>query len=195
MKFQKLEQTRIIGGAASLALLFALSGCGGGGGSGDDEIAAKGPPSHSNSQLASIGVSNTCELVEDHPDTGTAALRVITTIVDKSSGDDGVDFTPGGTTVRAKEKGKGKDIYETVGEFAPFTPHLGENTTDIQLCKNGVYDGPADTVSLRASISINVDNDNKDEYTSRCSDDPETDGVDEGKVVISATELDYLCSQ
>ena len=64
MKLQKQKQTRIVGSVASLAVLLALTACGGGGGSGEEEIAAKGPPSHSNSQGASIAVSNTCELAD-----------------------------------------------------------------------------------------------------------------------------------
>ena len=191
MKLEKPKQTGVIGTAASLALLLALSGCGGGSGSGDSEIEAKGPPSNSNSQGASISISNACELASV---TGKPVLRVTTTIIDKSSGDYGVDFTKNGTTVRAKEKGQGKDTYELVGEKAMFTGALGVTVTDIQLCNgSGAYLGPTDTVSLNASVSVSVDNDNKGEYVNRCSDDPDTDNIDEGKVVVSADELNQLC--
>ena len=191
MKLEKPKQTRVIGTAASLALMLALSGCGGGSGSGESEIEAKGPPQHSNSQGASISITNACELASI---AGKPVLRVTTTIIDKTSGDYGVDFTDNGTTVRAKEKGKGKDTYEWVGEEAIFTGALGITVKDIQLCDgSGAYLGPDDTVSLNASVTVNVDNDNKGEYANRCSDDPDTDGIDEGKVVVSADELTQLC--
>jgi hypothetical protein len=192
---------------SSLVLLLALTGCGGGGGSDDPELAAKGPPSNSNSPNAgefgaSIGVSNTCELVDDEYDDDNnlikPVLRVTTTIDDKSSGDISPDFTENGTTVRAKEKGKGNDTYDSVGKAAIFTGSLGDTVTDIQLCVgddlNGYSYPVEDTVSLNASVTVSVDNDNKGEYVNRCSDDPATDGIDEGKVVVSAAELDLLCS-
>lgn len=186
---------------ASVVVALALTACGGGDDSGisGDELATKGPPDHSNSPNAgdygaSIDVFNTCELASD-PDTSKPVLRVTTTITEKSSGDISADLTVDGTTVRAKEKGKGNDTYESVHEtaFKQFTPVMGANYTDIQLCdENGFYLGPDDTVSLNASVTVNVDNDNKGEYANRCSDDPETP-ADEGKVIISAAELNQLC--
>ena len=194
MKLQKPRQTRIIGAAAAGALLLALTGCGGSGSGGEDEldIAAKGPPSNSNSQGASIAVSNTCALASGT--SGKPVLRVTTTIIDKSSGDlDVVLFDY--ATVTALEKGKGKDIYEQVGVAATNTGDLlGVTETDIQLCDAaGAYLGPDDTVSLNASVSVSVSNDNKAEYANRCSDDPDTDGIDEGKVMVSSYELNQLC--
>ena len=206
MRLQKSKQIRPIGGVAACALLLALTGCGGGSGSSDESAdVTKGPPANSNSPNAgdfgaSIAVSNTCELVTDNDGNAIKpVLRVTTTIIDKSSGDTSPDFTIDGTTVRAKEKGKGKDAYETVGDPETFTGALGVKVTDIQLCEGDVdtgYTYPVDdTVSLNASVTVGVDNDNKGEYVNRCSDDPATDGIDEGKVVVSAADLNLLCSQ
>ena len=202
----KLQKTRIIGSVASFALLLALTGCGS---SGEEDIAtaAKGPPANSNSPNnntdteqfgASIGVSNTCALASDKA-TGKPVLRVTTTIIDKSSGDlDEVIFD--WATVTAMEKGKGKDKYYPVGEVANIEADLAVIETDIQLCsvppvgshEDPSYLGPDDTVSLNASVSVSVSNDNKPEYANRCSDDPEIDG-DQGKVVVSSYELSQLC--
>lgn len=205
MKLQKSKQNRPIGGVAACALLLALTGCGGSGSSDESAGVTKGPPANSNSPNnntedqqfgASIAVSNTCELVGTDND-GNAikpVLRVTTTIIDKSSGDlDEVLFDY--ATVTALEKGKGKDIYEQVGVAATNTGDLlGVTETDIQLCDAaGAYLGPDDTVSLNASVSVSVSNDNKAEYANRCSDDPDTDGIDEGKVVVSSFELNQLC--
>jgi hypothetical protein len=179
MKLQKPYQTKVICSAAALALLLAMGTANAGG---------------NNKRGASIGVSNTCELASDN-DTGKPVLRVTTTIINKSSGDVSPDFTEDGTRVRAKEKGSGKgEKYMQVGEPSEFTGELGETVTNIQLCAaDDTYLGPDNTVSLNASISVNVDNDNKGEYASRCSDDPATEDVNEGKVVVSSDELDALC--
>jgi hypothetical protein len=182
MSLQKSKKIRIIGGAASLALLLAM---------GTVNAGKPDGSSPNNKGGASVAVSNTCELVSI---AGKPALRVTTTITNKSSGDASPDFTENGTKVRAKEKGKGKDKYEQVGEKEIFTGALGVTVKDIQLCDgSGAYLGPDDTVSLNASVSVNVDNDNKGEYSNRCSDDPDTDNIDEGKVVVSADELNQLC--
>ena len=182
MSLQKSKKIRNIGGASALALLLAMG------------TVNAGKPDGSapnNKGGASIAVSNTCELASNN---GKPVLKVTTTITNKSSGDASPDFTENGTTVRAKEKGKGKDKYHLVGEKAIFTGALGVTVTDIQLCnESGAYLGPTDTVSLNASVSVNVDNDNKGEYANRCSDDPGTDDIDEGKVVVSADELTALC--
>ena len=179
------------GSVVSLAVLLALTGCGGGGGSDDPELAAKGPPDHSNSQLSSVAVANTCVL-----DTSGAkpVLLVTTTITDKSSGEISAYLSDPGITVVGEEKGKGKDAYAMLG-MESIPGEIGVNTIPIQLCNDeGGYIGPTDTVSLNASVTVSVMNDNKDDYFSRCSDDPDTPDVDEGKVVVSASELDILCS-
>ena len=202
MNLQKPKQTRIIGSVASLALLLALTGCGSGGEADiGPEVDAKGPPLNSNSPNAgdfgaSIAVSNTCELADTDTDGNPIkpVLRVTTTITDKSSGDlDEINFDY--ATVTAMEKGKGKGKYEQVGVAAMKTGDLlGVTKTDIQLCTaEGAYLGPDDTVSLNASVSVSVINDNKPEYANRCSDDPDTDGINEGKVVVSSYELNQLC--
>lgn len=199
MKLIKPEQKKVLGASAALVLLLTLTGCGS---SGEEDIAnaAKGPPANSNSPNnntadeqfgASIGISNTCELASD-ADTYKPVLRVTTIIIDKSSGDlDEVIFD--NASVTAMEKGKGKDKYMQVGEVANPTGALGVTVTDIQLCGAEGYLGPDDTVSLNASVSVSVSNDNKPEYANRCSDDPDTDGIDEGKVVVSSYELNQLC--
>ena len=200
MKLQKPKQTRLIGGAASCALLLALTGCGGSGG-GEDEsaTAAKGPPANSNSQGASIAVSNTCELA----DTDTAGnaikpvLRVTTTITDKSSGDVSALFNPGYIMVTATEKEKRKPKYAQVGTSEKTdgsgSSLLGVTVTDIQLCDGTNTVVSSGAVSLNASVSVEVSNDNKAEYSNRCSDDPLTDGVDEGKVLVSPDALAATC--
>jgi len=180
MKFQKPKQSMIIGSVTSLALLLAMG------------TVNAGKPDGNNKGGASIAVSNACVLASDAT-TYKPVLRVTTTITNKSSGDVSPDFTESGTTVRAKEKGRGKQKYVQVGDTATFTGALGVTVTDIQLCDAGSYLGPDDTVSLRASVSVNVENDNKAEYSNRCSDDPETLDVNEGKVVVSSAELDTLC--
>ena len=195
MKSNKPGLIGRIGTVSSLALLLALSGCGGGADGETITAEEEGPPPHSNSQQASIGVSNTCELASDVV-TGKPVLRVTTTIVDKSSGDVTAYLKADGITVIAEEKGRGKQPYEQVGETAAYTGEIGVNSVDIQLCgDDGSYLGPDDTVSMNASISVSVINDNKEDYYSRCSDDPTTDGIDEGKVLASAAELNWLCSQ
>lgn len=181
MKFQNTKQIVALGSAASLALLL-FTGPG---------IAAPNNGGN-NKGGASIGVTNHCALAQD-PETGKPVLRITNIIINKSSGDVSPDFSLDGSTARAKEKGSGKgEKYQQVGSVTSFTAALGSTDIDIQLCDENGYLGPDNTVSLNASVSINVDNDNKGEYASRCSDDPETP-ADEGKVVVSAAELDALC--
>lgn len=181
MKKRTAKQAMTFTTAASLALMLAM-GTANAGGNGN------------NKRGASIDVSNGCALASDTV-TGKPVLRVTTTITNKSSGDVVPYFSVDGTTIRAEEKGKGKgEKYQQVGATAKMTGALGVTVTDIQLCSaDGLYLGPDNTVSLNASVSVNVDNDNKSEYSNRCSDDAETLGVDEGKVVISGGELTALC--
>lgn len=183
------------GGAVAVSvILLTLAGCGGGGGGEEETLDAnlKGPPPHSNTQGSSVDITNNCML--DYV-AGKPVLRVTTDIIDKSSGDITPYFKENGTTVRAEEKGRGKDAYEQVGVTAIFTGSLGITVTDIQLCdESGAYLGPDDTVSLGATVTVDVDNDNKGEYLNHCSDDPDTADVNEGKVVISSAELNALCA-
>jgi len=179
MKLQKPKQLITIGTAASLALLLAMGTA--------NAAKGDGPNRHG----ASIIISNACTLAF----APKPVLRVTTTLIDDSSGDDGVDFTIDGTTVRAKEKAKGKGPKVTVGAPAVFTPQLGVNVTDIQLCDaNGVSLLSDDTVSLNTAVSINVDNDNKGEYSNRCSDDPSTDGINEGTVDVRGIDFTDACA-
>ena len=199
MNFTNQIRNKTPGSIVALALALVLTGCGSSDGGEDTgseiiagDITTKGPASGSNSQGASIGISNSCVLASDTV-SGKPVLRITTNIIDKSSGDTTPYFTENGTTVRAEEKGKGKPTYTQVGDAATFTSSLGVNETDIQLCKDGLTLVSNGAVSLNASISISVDNDNKGEYSSRCSDDPATDNIDEGKVLVSPVELAQAC--
>jgi hypothetical protein len=194
MKFDNFSQTSLIGGAA-LALILAMGSAQAGKPGANPNDPDEGP---NNKGGASIGASSTCELASD-PDTSRPVLRVATTIINKSSGDATPDFTENGSALRAKEKANKSDKYKQVGATTVFTASLGTTVRDVQLCVgddlNGYSYPVEDTVNLNASVSINVDNDNKGEYSHRCSDDPATEGVDEGKIAVSAADLNLLCSQ
>jgi len=183
MKLKKSKQFRTIGTAVSLALLVAAG-----------NVSAGKP---GNKGGASIAVSNACELEKDEF-TGKPVLRVTTTIIDKSSAGlkEAVTFHDPGLVVMAMEKGRGKGKYEKVGETGKTAANLvkidGITVTNIQLCDGDKYIGPQDTVSFNALVTIDVVNDNKSDYLNRCSD-VEGTGINEGKVVVSAVELDILC--
>ena len=183
MKLQQSKQSLIIGSVASLALMLAMG------------PANAGKP-ESNSGGASVAVSNTCALASD-PDSGKPVLRVTTTITDKSSGDVSALFNPGYIMVTATEKEKRKPKYAQVGTPVKTdgsgSSLLGVTVTDIQLCDGANTVVSADAVSLNASVSVEVSNDNKAEYSNRCSDDPLTEGVDEGKVLVSPDALAQAC--
>lgn len=175
----------IIGSVASLALLLAMG------------TVNAGKPDGNNRGGASIAISNTCELAADAA-TSKPVLRVTTTITDKSSGDVSALFNPGYIEVTAMEKEKGKPKYKQVGtsvrtEGGDGVSLLGVTETDIQLCDGiGTLVSP-DAVSLNASVSVEVSNDNKAEYSNRCSDDPDTLDVNEGKVLVSPYDLAIAC--
>ena len=179
MKFDKFSQTSLVGGAA-LALILAM---------GSAQAAKPG-----NKGGASIGISNTCALTEDAA--GKPVLMVTTTVVNKSSEDATPYFANDSMIVIAEEKAnRGKPKWEQVGDTVTKTASLGIIETPISLCKadgTGTNVSP-DAASLNATVSIDVVNDNKAEYSNRCSDDPATDGIDEGKVLVSPEELDAIC--
>lgn len=172
----------IIGSVASLALLLVMGTVNAG----------------NNKGGASVAVSNTCELESDAA-TYKPVLRVTTTITDKSSGDVSALFNPGYIEVTATEKEKGKPKYKQVGtsvktEGGDGISLLGVTVTDIQLCDGTDTVVSPGAVSLNASVSVEVSNDNKAEYSNRCSDDPGTEDVNEGKVLVSPYDLAIACN-
>ena len=183
MKLQQSKQSMIIGSVASLALMLAMGTVNAG---------------NNNKHGASVSIFNTCELADTDKDDNTIkikpVLRVTTTITDKSSGDFSALFDQDSLTVRATEKGKGRPKFDQVGDTETRDGALGVTKTDIQLCDGlGGTLVSSDTVSLNASVSVEVSNDNKGEYSNRCSDDPDTEDVNEGKIVVSPDELAAAC--
>ena len=194
MKLQQPKQPKqsmVIGSVVSLALLLAMG------------TVNAGKPAGNNKGGASIAIFNTCELADTVSDTDNSpikpVLRVTTTITDKSSGDVSALFNPGYISVTATEKGKGKSKYKQVGTSVRTEGGvdkeslLGVTISDIQLCAGGLSLVDPDSVSLNASVSVEVSNDNKAEYSNRCSDDPVTEDVNEGKVLVSTDVLAAAC--
>ncbi|MDH3450208.1 MAG: hypothetical protein OEO18_18860 [Gammaproteobacteria bacterium] len=173
MKLKQPKQTRMIGGVASLALLLALTGCGG---SGTDEIAAeaKGPPANSNSQGASIGVSNLCWVEGTNP----ATLFVETTITDKSSGEE----VPVFESVQIQPLQKVKNQETKLGEIIPadvviadlnkadaidpVTRQYATFVTGIDLCAAGLT---IDATSVNANLRVQLFNSNNTYTNSKCT--------------------------
>ena len=163
----------MIGGVASLALLLALTGCGG---SGTDEIAAeaKGPPANSNSQGASIGVSNLCSVEGTNP----AYIRVETTITDKSSGDEVPSFEAVEVQALQKVKNRESPIGDPVdanvdiadlnapGAADPDTRQYETIVTKINLCDAGLT---PDATSVNANLRVKVFNSNNTYTNSKCT--------------------------
>lgn len=180
MKTQKTIRTGMVVGAATMAMLLALG----------NAYAGKGD---NNKGGASIGITNHCALADDAA--GKPVLRVTTSIINKSSEDATPYFVENGMIVIGEQKGRGNK-YSQVGDTVTRTASLGDPiVTDISLCND---DGSgtnlsADSVSLNATVSIDVINDNKAEYSNRCKDDPSTDGIDEGKVLVSPDSVDAIC--
>lgn len=180
MKSQKTIRTGMVAGVATMAMLLAFG-------------TAQAGKGDNNKQGASIGITNHCALADDAA--GKPVLRVTTSIINKSSEDATPYFVENGMIVIGEQKGRGKK-YSQAGDMVIKTASLGNPiVTDISLCND---DGSgtnlaSDTVSLNATISIDVINDNKAEYSNRCKDDPLTDGVDEGKVLVSPDAVDAIC--
>ena len=97
--------------------------------------------------------------------------------------------------VIGEQKGHGKK-YSQAGDTVVKTASLGTPfVTDISLCDASGTHLASDTVSLNATVAIDVINDNKAEYSNQCKDDPATDGIDEGKVLVPPADVDAICLQ
>ena len=174
MKLEKAKQLKTIGTAVSLALLLGV---------GSVNAAGK-----SNAKGASIGVSNTCAL-----DVTKTVFEVTTTVTDKSSGDTPPNFVPQGSFVTFKGKLRKGNSTQTLSTSEAFMATLGYNYNQLDLCDVVAQMSP-DTVSLNADVSVAISNSTRMVYdTSRCSDDPTTDGVNEGKVLIHYGDLVEAC--
>jgi hypothetical protein len=180
MKFEKAKQLKTIGAAVSLALLVGMGTVNAGG--------------KSNAKGASIGVSNACALDEET----MTIFSVTTTVTDKSSGDTPPTAVPDGSFVTFKGKLRKGNKTQVLNEFTSekfmFTMKVGdENYKQLNLCDVVVKMSP-DTVSLNAEVSVAISNSTRGVYdTSRCSDDPLTEGVNEGKVLIHYGDLVEAC--
>ena len=196
MNLIKPEQKKVLGASAALVLLLTLTGCGGG----EEDIAgaAKGPPANSNSQGASIGVSNLCEVVVDYSD-GTADLLVHTTITDKSSGEAVPNFLKVEIQPQQKVKRAEYDLgpllriddvgfYDAYGTVIPGAvipglikdlnePGAADNdlrayevfTTSIDLCANVSPALKTDATAVNANVRVEVYNSNNTYTNSKCS--------------------------
>ena len=181
----KSEKFICTASAMTLAMLLAVgtahAGKGGNGSQGN------------NKGGASIGITSHCALADDS--SGKPVLRVTTSIINKSSEEATPYFVEDGMIVIGEQKGRGNK-YSQAGNTVVKTASLGEPiVTDISLCNSdgsGTNLAP-DTVSLNATVAIDVHNDNKAEYSNQCKDDPATDGVDEGKVLVSPADVDAIC--
>jgi hypothetical protein len=144
-------------------------------------------PSHAGPR-SSIGVTSVCSL-DQLPDGGGPALRVDTTIINKTSGDEIPMITSATITPLQKVKkktlplGVEEDLGIGMPEDFPVT-----NSVLIDIC---AQDPPlmATATSLNALVAVTIVEGSKEEYTSMCSDDPTTDETIEGGVKIGHLAL------
>lgn len=184
----KSEKTISIGTTASAIALATLLAFG-------TAHAAKGGNKGGNSIAggSSIDITNYCALADDAD--GKPVLRVTTSIVNMSE-ETTPYFVEDGMYVVGEQKGKGKPKYAQVGDTVMKTASLGDPiVTDISLCHS---DGSgtnlsAGTLELNATVSIDVMNDNKPEYSSQCDDDPATDDIDESNIPVSPADVGAIC--
>jgi hypothetical protein len=135
-------------------------------------------PSHAGPR-SSIGVTSVCSL-DQLPDGGGPALRVDTTIINKTSGDEipMIDLATITPLQKVKKQtfplGAEEDLgIDTPADF-PVT-----NSVLIDIC---AQDPPlmATATSLNALVAVTIIGGSKEEYTSMCSDDPTTEAIEGG---------------
>jgi hypothetical protein len=179
---------KLIGIAASAALVgsVALSGtaiAGPGGGNGGGK--GKGPQ-------ASLGVTTVCFINE-----ATDELDIYLTITDKSSGSATAEL--GSVTIQGEYKSTGPvwsdipnsqivDGDSTDPANNPTQIGLGQTMVSIPLC-----DMPMSAKAVNALTSVTLNGAaSKDEYTSRCKDDPDTPYVNEANLKVA--DYPMLCN-
>ena len=123
-------------------------------------------------------------------------LVVDTTVTDKSSGT--ATAVVKSATIQGLQKVNGP-IWDNLGDLVQFAIDAGTTeTVKIPLCIAG-YDldlNPAllpESKSVNALISVSIGEDgSKDEYISRCQDDPATEDVNEA--ILKVANYPTLCN-
>ncbi len=143
-----------------------------------------------NGPKVSIGVLSVCSL-DQLPEGGGPALRVDTTIINKTSGDEipmimSATITP---LQKVKKKTYPLGVAEQdlgIGEETAVEDSV-TNTVLIDIC---AQDPPlmATATSLNALVAVKILEGGKEQYTSKCSDDPITGDI-EGGVAIGHLAL------
>lgn len=138
---------------------------------------------------SSIGVTSVCSL--DQLAGGGPALRVDTTIINKTSGDEIPMISSATITPLQKVKKKTFPLGAAEQDLEIGTPtdFPVTNTVLIDICAQDPA-LMATATSLNALVAVTIIGGSKEEYTSMCSDDPNTDeGTIEGGVKIGHLAL------